>query len=125
MGGHQIRRSNRGRMSRHIMTVKMGMLFVEEGGNGFFHPCSSAFNSLLLWFCLPLFLLVVFHYQPIRVKVLPWFPRVVTRGIALPLDQEVYLAPSASWLRIQDLLDFEFLFPFYQIRRRMGKVLSM
>src|SRR6266702_6297076 len=84
-------------------------------GNDFFRPCSSAFISLLLWFCLVLFLLVVFRYQPIRVKILPWFPGVVAHGIALPLNYEVHLAPFASWLRIQDLLDFEFLFPFYQI----------
>src|SRR6266571_6519875 len=89
-------------------------------GNYFFRPCSSAFNPFLLWFCLSLFLLVVFCYQPIRMKILPWFPGVVARGIALPLYEEVHLAPSASWLRIQDLLNFEFLFPFYQIRRWTG-----
>src|SRR6266702_6519160 len=93
-----------------------------EGGNYFFRPCSPAFNPFLLWFCLSLVLLVILRYQPIRVKILPWFPVVVARGIALPFNQEVHLAPSASWLRIQDLLDFEFLFPFYQIRRRTGKV---
>src|SRR6266581_3623320 len=97
-------------------------MLVGREGNDFFRPCSSAFNSFLLWFCLVLFLLVILRYQPIRVKILPWFPGVVARGIALPLNQEVHLAPSASWLRIQDLLDFEFLFPFYQIRRWTGKV---
>ncbi len=84
-----------------MMIVKRGMVFVEEGGNSVegnsvegnfvegnfvLCPCSSAFNSLLLWFCLFLFLLVVFSYQPIRVKVFPWFPEVVAHGIALPLN---------------------------------------
>src|SRR6266702_8973270 len=122
MGGLHNSRNNGGRSSRHnVARVKRGVV-EGRGGNYFFRPCSSAFNFFLLWFCLSLFLLVILRYQPIRVKILPWFPVVVARGIALPLNQEVHLAPSASWLRIQDLLDFEFLFPFYQIRRWTGKV---
>src|SRR6266702_5095590 len=105
MDGVHGSRNNGGRTSRHdVARVKRGVLVGREGnsvgreGNDFFRPCSSAFNSFLLWFCLVLFLLVILCYQPIRVKILPWFPGVVARGIALPLNQEVHLAPSASWL---------------------------
>src|SRR6266702_1261576 len=99
MGSIHSSSSNGGRVRRHnVARVKRGDVvgkrrefvgkrreFVGKRREYFFRPCSSAFNSLLLWFCLSLFLLVVFRYQPIRVKIFLWFPGVVACGIALPL----------------------------------------
>ncbi len=74
MGGvHSSNRNNGGRMSRHEMSVKRGIVVLGGVGDDFLRPCSSAFNSFLLCFCLSLFLLVVLGYQPIHVKVFPWF----------------------------------------------------
>jgi hypothetical protein len=54
-----------------------------------------------------------------------WFPGVVARGIALPLDQILQRFPAAVIAVLFDALDFKLLLPINQLRRRSGVVRSV
>ena len=86
----------------------------------------SLHRPTLLWLSLfPCIPDLEFLYQFFRMNVFPWLPGVVTRGISLPLDKVIRLAPSSHLFHVNDLLHFVFLFSVHQVRWWSGEVWSM
>ena len=54
-----------------------------------------------------------------------WFPRVVTFGVAKPLDQVLQLSSLPMTSVAADGLDFIFFSPSHEVRWRPGVVFSM
>src|SRR5712672_3341844 len=63
--------------------------------------------------------------QIISGHVLPIYPQVMGRGIALPSDQELQLLAATEDPFAKDLFHFPFFFSFYDVGRRLEEVFAV